>query len=168
VPVLPRQQQGVRGPMDDLQGVPGFEAAAGLLDVSDPLATLSELTQVFATLYVANAGLSGNSPILLIHAVTGPSAVRLIAPHVSTQTVQRLLRHAWQSAAKINASWGFDRSLAPVEVPEFNVDDVIDQAVASGDEHAMKLVEACLREHELNPQPAYLAAASDVVTRLRN
>jgi hypothetical protein len=32
----------------------------------------------------------------------------------------------------------------------------------------MKLVEACLREHELNPQPAYLAAASDVVTRLRN
>jgi hypothetical protein len=166
--VLPRQQQGVRGPMDDPQGVPGFEAAAGLLDVSDPLATPSGLTHAFATLYVANAGLPGNSPILLIHAVTGPSAVRLIAPYVATETTRRLLRYAWQSAAKINASWGFDRSLAPVEVPEFNVDDVIDQAVASGDEHAMKLVEACLREHELNPQPAYLAAASDVVTRLRN
>lgn len=98
----------------------------------------------------------------------GPSAVRLLAPHVSVGTTRSLVRYAWQAAAKINASWSFDRSLAPVDLLEFKVDDVIDQAVASGDEHAMKLVEACLREHALNPQPVYLAAASDVVIRLRN
>jgi len=168
LPVLPRDQQGIRPLMDDPHAVPGFEAAAGLLDVEEPLASLPELTATYAALYVANSGLPGNNPIYLIHAVTGPSAVRLLAPHVSDGTTRSLLRYAWQSAAKINASWSFDRSLAPVESPLFRREDVIDQAVASRDEHAMKLVEACLREHALNPQPAYLAAASDVVIRLRN
>lgn len=103
----------------------------------------------------------------MIHAVTGPASLRLLAPHVSTSTLQRVLRYAWEAAAKINASWNFGGALAGAEEREIDREDVIDQAVATGDEHAMKLVEACLREHALNPRPAYLAAAEDVVSRLR-
>jgi len=36
-------------------------------------------------------------------------------------------------------------------------------AIANGDEHAIKFTEACLREHELTPSPAYLAAARHAI-----
>jgi len=32
-------------------------------------------------------------------------------------------------------------------------------AIANGDEHAIKFIEACRREYDLNPSPAPLAAA---------
>ena len=37
------------------------------------------------------------------------------------------------------------------------------RAVANGDEHAIKLTEACLHEHDRNPSPAYLAAARHAI-----
>jgi len=46
-----------------------------------------------------------------------------------------------------------------VEPPRESRDALIDMAVANGDEHVIKFTEACLREYNLNPSPAYLAAA---------
>jgi hypothetical protein len=43
---------------------------------------------------------------------------------------------------------------------------LIDQAVASKEEHAIKFTEACLREYDLNPKPVYLQAARDRLQRL--
>jgi hypothetical protein len=40
-----------------------------------------------------------------------------------------------------------------------NQDELIERAIACGDEHAIKFTEVCLREHALNPDPALLAAA---------
>jgi len=40
-------------------------------------------------------------------------------------------------------------------------------AVTNGDEHVIKFTEACLREHELNPKPEYLAAARHAMEALR-
>ncbi|MDQ3803942.1 MAG: hypothetical protein M3416_08960 [Acidobacteriota bacterium] len=42
---------------------------------------------------------------------------------------------------------------------------LIDRAVASQDEHAIKLTEARPREYALNPRPVYLRAARDAVER---
>lgn len=36
-------------------------------------------------------------------------------------------------------------------------------AIANGDEHATKFTEACLRECDLNPSPAYPAAARHAI-----
>ncbi|MGH3799351.1 MAG: hypothetical protein ACRDTD_04295 [Pseudonocardiaceae bacterium] len=44
---------------------------------------------------------------------------------------------------------------------------MLERCLETGDPHAIKFVEACLREHDLNPNPAYLAAALDWATRLR-
>ena len=46
-----------------------------------------------------------------------------------------------------------------VEPPRESRDTLIDMAVANGDEHVIKFTEACLREYDRNPLPAYLAAA---------
>jgi hypothetical protein len=54
-----------------------------------------------------------------------------------------------------------------VEPPRESRDTLIDMAVASGDEHVIKFTKACLREYDLNPSPAYLAAVrhcSDILT----
>ena len=53
--------------------------------------------------------------------------------------------------------------------PEDAVDtaDIVDQAVAARDEHAIKFTEACLREHAMHPDAIYIDAARDVVQRLR-
>jgi hypothetical protein len=42
---------------------------------------------------------------------------------------------------------------------------VIDRAVFSGDEHAIKFTEACLREHALTPNPVFLAGPLDMCGR---
>ena len=41
------------------------------------------------------------------------------------------------------------------------------RAVASGDEHAIKFREACLREHRISGDPAFIAAVRDAVNRMR-
>jgi hypothetical protein len=43
---------------------------------------------------------------------------------------------------------------------------LVERAVANGDEHAIKLAEACLREDKLSARPVYRLAAQDALSRL--
>ena len=166
--LLPEEQRqtrtlimlGLRG----LQDFPPFAGTIDLVDTSGDASTvLSDLTETFARVYIANHGLV----IHFIHAVTGPSAVRLLTPYVSAEAAAAALRYAWQAAAAIYSAFASAPPPATVEPQRIDWDDVIDQAVATGDEHAIKFAEACLREYRLNPRPAYIAAAKDAAERLR-
>ncbi len=50
---------------------------------------------------------------------------------------------------------------------DFDEADLVDRAVAARDEHAIKFTEACLREYRVTSDPAFIAAAEDIVVRLR-
>ena len=146
---------------------PEFPGVINLVEASgDASAFVSDLTETFANVYLANAH-DTLSTIVFIHSVTGPSAIRLIAPHVSEETAASAMRYGWQAAAALYAGFGETTAAPVVEETETNVDDLIDSAIATGDEHAIKFTEACLREHALNPAPVYLAAARDAIARLR-
>ena len=165
VELLPEEQRTLRGAITGglvrLQEFPPFAGAIDLIDTSsDASDVLSDLTETFARVYLANHGLV----IHFIHAVTGPSAVRLIAPHVSDQTSALALRYAWQAAAALYAAFATAPPPTEVEAEPFDWDEIIDQAVATGDEHAIKFAEACLREHRLKPSPAFPAAARDAAS----
>ena len=54
----------------------------------------------------------------------------------------------------------------PDEVKVGDQDELIERAIACGDEHAIKFTEVCLREHALNPDPAFLAAADHAIRML--
>ncbi len=145
---------GLRGLAEDAR----FPDVANLVDASgDASAFLSDLTETFAAVYVANA--HAGTVIALIHAVTGPSVIRLLAPHLTPEATEVALRYGWQAGAAIYAAMGETPDAGPVEAPDETRDELIDRAVATGDEHAIKFAEACLREHALNPKPVYLAAA---------
>lgn len=130
-------------------------------DVSSALSTLSA---TFARVYLRHG--TKHDSIAFIHAVTGPCALRKLAPHVSPETARAALPYAWQAAAAIYAAYARDDDEAPGPPgPELSPAELAARAVENGDEHAIKFTETLLVEHALRPDPAYLAAAKAVVTR---
>lgn len=146
----------------DLSGFEPFVSAVDLAAPGDDLdAFLSDLTVTMARLYLRNAG---SAAIAFVHTVTAPSALRMIAPFVTPGTARLAARYAWQACAAIHS-----RSSQPVPFALPAVlparDELIDRAVFSMDEHAIKFTEACLREYDLHPDPAFLAGPADLSAR---
>lgn len=123
---------------------------------------ISNLTETFATCYLANATNIGLA-VTFIHTVTAPSGLRLLCPHLDSRTIPDVLRYGWQAAAALYSVFGRNGYALPCESFEADDDDLIDRAIATGDEHAVKFTEACLREFALNPKPIYRAAACHAI-----
>jgi hypothetical protein len=142
----------------------GFAPLIDLLDVSGrPADVLSELTETFARVYLANA-VDNMGVITFIHAMTGPVALRSLLPILPEETARRMVRYLWQACAALYAALGVAPPLADHVVPPAeDIAAMIDRAVATNDEHAIKFTEALLREHAIRPSPVYLAAAEHAI-----
>jgi hypothetical protein len=167
---LPFEQRARPGLIADglraLDGWAPFLGVAGLADTSgDASAFLSDLTARCASVYWEEAHDSGRI-IGFIHAVTGPSAVRLLLPHVGPAARRALLRYAWQSAAGMYAALSRARSAAALPAAADDWDALVDRALATRDEHAIKFGEACRREDAVRPAAVYRHAARDAADRL--
>lgn len=143
----------------------GFADARDLVEPStDVSAELSALSRTFAGVYLRHG--THHDAIAFVHAVTGPCALRRIAPHVRPETARATLPYAWQAAAAIYSTYG-RRGDEPMEPePKLARDELALRAVENGDAHAIKFTEVLLAEHALDPDPVYLAAAEDAVARL--
>lgn len=144
----------------------GFAPVIDFVDVDgDTGAFVSEISGAFVRHYLANARAAG---IGFIHTVTAPSALRILAPHLSPEARREAMRYAWQACASIYSAYGTPAATESSSEPvEFDEADLIDQAVAARDEHAIKFTEACLREYAISHDGAFIAAARDAVVRLR-
>jgi hypothetical protein len=153
------------GRLAPLRAMPSFARVADLIDTGgDAGLVISDMTETFAGVFLAHA--VPGTTIALVHAVTGPSAVRLLAPHVEPSVTRAMLRYSWQAAAAIYATSALPTpDTAPRPQPKSR-GDLVDRALYTGDEHAFKFTEACLREHAINAKPVYLAAALEAVRRL--
>jgi hypothetical protein len=127
-------------------------------------AFVGDVTRTFVRQYLANAD---RASIAFVHTVTAPSALRFLAPHLTPSTVRETMRYAWQACAAIYAAYG-GGDVPVISEADGDRDDLTDRAVAARDEHAIKFTEACLREHALSGDVAFLIAAEDAVTRLRS
>ena len=132
---------------------------------TDVAAALGQLAEIGARLYHGDAT---RYPLALLHAVTGPAAVQLLLTHVSAELSPILFASAWQTVAARAAAFssGYNSSPTPTIDTEWN--EIVDLAVDSGDEHAIKLTEACRRLETLCSSPEFRAAAGDWVRRLRD
>ena len=137
-----------------------FARTLDMVDTSgDASRFLSDLTATFARIYLANAK-SVLGAIVFVHSVTGPSSLRPMLPYLSPDVTAGALSYAWQAAAALFTVYGF--KTAPEEDSasrSFDREGLIARAIDSGDEHAIKFTEVCLREYALTPRPEYLAAA---------
>ena len=162
VPLVPAAQRVAGNIVTALRALvdfPDFAPAIGLLDTSGEIGPLiAELTDVFARIYLANA-CSIPTAIALTHGVTSHAALGNIAAQVSNSTARIALRFAWQTGCGLYACYGGARTMAQeVEPPDAAEDELIDRAIANGDEHLIKFTEACLNRNALGPSPSCYAA----------
>ena len=124
---------------------------------------LSSLTAAGARIYLANAD---HQPLVLLHTVTAPAAMRLMLPHLPAGLHKMALAYVWQNVAATAAAYGDETPPEGHDWPTREPSAIIERSITTDDPHALKFAEACIREHQRNPQPAYLAAAADWASRL--
>ena len=146
----------------------------------DELAAPADLDRALLTLTretadrLRNRAAVNPSPVQMIasvHTVTAPAAARLLLPHLPPEMHQATYARVWQVTAALTAAFTAhlgtpahdDRDRVPLQPDELNA-----RAVESGAAHAIKLTEACLREHRDNPDPVYLFALEDVLPHIRD
>jgi hypothetical protein len=163
--------QAMRRLADDASFVVTLESAD--LSGAEPGPFLSELCAAAAGLYLDNL----HARIAYVHAVTGPSALRLVAPYLEPEDMQRALGVALQVAAGIHAVSaripGEAGQEAAIENPDIEIEKVAEsrdeiryRAACSLQEHAIKFSEACLREDAIAPDPRLRLAAAEAAVRL--
>jgi hypothetical protein len=138
---------------------------ASLQAEGDAVGLLDQLAVGGARAYLRNAD-TGN-PVALIHAVTCPLALELLLPWLPAEDHRTALAYAWQAVASLHVAFAIDRhapDLGSGDLP--SPEQLIDGAIGSGDEHAMKLTEAVLRSYARTGEPALLWAAMDASKRL--
>jgi hypothetical protein len=146
----------------------GFDAVRDLVPPpADVSAALSDLIRTSTLAYLRH-GTQGRSvaTIAFVHAVTGPAALRRLAPYVRPETARAALPWAWQAVAGIYAAYARRDNASRDPRPKATPDELIARALENGDEHAIKFTEALLGEHTWHPDDAFLAAAEDAVSRL--
>src|SRR5215471_20816594 len=139
------------------------EAVDGAAEPESVETALSSLTEAGARLYLANAS---RQPLVMLHTVTVPAALRLLLPHLPAVLHKTALAYVWQNVAATAAAYGDERSPERDDWPPQEPSAIIEDSIATDDPHALKFAEASIREHRMNPHPAYLAAAADWASRL--
>ena len=140
---------------------------SGDLDAASVDQALSELTAEYAGHYTATMP---SFPIPLIHTITAPAAMRLLLAEVPAELHPMSLDTIAEVNREVFAAFGGQRMTgAPVESDtDRTFTDLAAEAVELGDEHAIKISEAAIRENALRPDPRYLGAASAAIDLIRH
>lgn len=142
---------------DAIHGLDRVPELPGLLGQLDPAElALPRLLAAFAPWAAAGASVSA---IVHVHVLTSAIAVGQFEDLLPAADFERMLVHLWHAGAALIGTW---RPAGPVPVATrapSGRDELIERALASSDEHAIKLVDACLTGHERFGDPALLVAA---------
>ena len=129
---------------------------------------LSELTAEYAGHYTTTMP---SFPVPLIHTITAPAAMRLVLAELPAELHGISLHTIDAVTRRLFAAFGGRRSTTPGEETQPGTEQgfvaLAAQAVDIGDEHAIKLCEAAIREHALRPDPRYFSAASTALGLIR-
>lgn len=146
---------GEAGPVSAAMSAVGSDAGSD--GRHDPaVRALDDLVTEYAGIY---ATVAQHHPIPLIHAVTGPAAVRLVVEHLPPAQ-RRLSVLVARAVSRSMLGWfhATPRPAAPLpQAPD--VPEVFARAVQIGDEHTIKLAEVAVRHEAFAPDPRHAAAA---------
>jgi hypothetical protein len=142
-----------------LPAEPGFPAAVSALrPPADVRTDLAGLARSFARIFLTHGR---TQPIDFLHAVTAPVAAWSVLDLLPAELARPTYDALWQVAAALYA--GYAAGAVPEPLPGGappSPDALIDRAIGTGDVHAIKLTEACLRLHAYTPEPLLLHAAA--------
>lgn len=142
-----------------LSAEPRFPAAVSALrPPADVPADLLELATEFARIFLIYGR---TQPIDFLHAVTAPVAARSVLPLLPAELARPSYDALWQVVAGLYSAFAVDAVAEPLPLSQPpSPDEAADRAVGTGDVHAVKLTEACLRLYSESPDPLLLHAAA--------
>jgi hypothetical protein len=147
-----------------LDGEKKFERAVMSLEIKDDISpAISSLSELGANIYLANADYF---PLIQLHSITGPASLRLILPYLNSDNQKRAYFYVWQVVAAAFSAYGVTKENRSVPYGEQSSRHWVERAIATLDEHAIKLLEACIREEKQNPTSIYAMAIADWVRRV--
>lgn len=135
---------------------PGERADDEIRGADDPRLAIVTAAADAAHHYVARPN------IIHLHGVTAAMAVEILVGHTDDATAARALA---QVRAEHAALYGTETPQLQASVKGIDDETLVAAAVASGDAHAVKLVEAALRGVAATGDPIFLAAAERVTRR---
>lgn len=102
------------------------------------------------------------APVMLVHAATAPRAVALVLPSLPQQLWPAAYQAAWAVTATIATIYRPSPPVAVADEQVTTIDEIIERAVTSGDEHAIKFTEVAIESHRRGNTSALASAASAV------
>ena len=142
VPPLAAQEGRAYERLSRLAELPGWAASVvALRPVTVPEQVLSDVVDAALRTY---AGRAHGEPVMLVHAVTAPAAVALVLPSLPVALHRVAVETAWTTSAALVSAYAAPTA-GPARTPLASAEDAVDQAIAHGDAHAVKLVEAAVR-----------------------
>ncbi len=143
-----------------LDGDAEFVAAVDAADAS----TLGVDALLGAAGEAVVAGGAGD-PIVYVHTLTPTAAIRQVADLVDAAVADLVLGCAWRATAALVSTYRLPSVERSPGVGNVDAEQVVDVAVASGDEHAIKVAEAVFGP-DSSADPTVRAAGAALVARL--
>ena len=142
-----------------LSAEPAFPAAvAALRPPADVPSDMLQLAARFARMFLTHGR---TQPIDFLHAVTAPVAARSVLGLLPADQARPTYDALWQVAAGLYTAYAAGAVPEPLPAGRPpSPGDLADQAIGSGDVHAIKLTEACQRLYAESPDPLLLHAAA--------
>jgi hypothetical protein len=167
VPRVPDQRFGIRSRLGQLAELAEWPAAAGAVPGSDG----EDVPARLGTIVDAAVALHGThgyaSPVMLVHAATAPNAVMRALPALPRTLWVPSLDAAWAAAAAITAAYAPTQARPTPRVrADLDNDELMQHATDSGDEHAIKFVDAAIDAHTRSGDPAVLATAAQAIEQI--
>jgi hypothetical protein len=159
-----------KGSFQRMREMPGWPAAISRLAKPEDISSaLSDLTLSFVQVNLAHPD---QFPVPLIHGVTAPAALRLMLQYLPEHLHTASFLAVWQADAALLSCFAPPRASeiaarpAAGEVETLEPAELAARAVEHGDEHAIKLTEACLREYALRPDERYLLLPERMLAKI--
>ncbi|QFY09812.1 DUF4243 domain-containing protein [Nonomuraea phyllanthi] len=165
IPHLADQSGVIARRLARLADVPGWPAAQAALrapaNADDVPKLLDELVRAATVRYLHHAH---GSPILLVHTATAPNAIKHTLPALPPEMWAPSLAAVWSAVAALVSAYEPGHTVPQAELPDVpRADDpiaeLLERAVANGDEHVIKFTDTAVDVYQASGDPDALRAA---------
>jgi hypothetical protein len=161
VPHLADQSGPIAGRLERLGELAGWsDSVAALSGVPDAAAAEARLLELVDAATLRYIGYGYGSPVLLVHTATAPNAVRHVLPVLPREMWVPSLAAVWVASAAITSGYAPAVAREDHTPPPASPHDVVEQAVAHGDEHVIKFADTAVEVYDRTGNPDALAAAA--------
>jgi hypothetical protein len=161
VPHLVEQEGPIAGRLARLGDLAGWsESTAALHSAADPDTARERIIELVDAATVRYLGYGYGSPVLLVHTATAPNAVLHVLPVLPRPMWAPSLAAVWAASAAITSAYAPAAARDERTHPPAGADDVVEQAVAHGDEHVIKFADTAVEVYDRTGNPDALAAAA--------